>query len=395
MTLPFGAKRIISARLPLIKIKNARRLTRQSGLVQEDIFVEADLIVAAPTDTGRAAAAQEEIDAAGLIVSPGWIDLQINGGFGLDFTTDPASVWDVATKLPRFGITGFLPTIITAPAETYQTAIATLKSGPPEGWRGARPFGWHFEGPFLNPAKKGAHNPAFLLPPEIDFVQDWKRENGVRLVTMAPELPGAMAVAARLTAHGVVLSIGHSTASLEQASQAADGGFRAATHLFNAMPPLDHRAPGLVGQVLLDERISAGLIADGLHVHPTLVEMIWRLKGPDKILLVSDATGYVGSPPGKYVQGGLEIFVDERSARLADGTLAGSMLRLDQALRNVMRFTGAPLEQVLPALGASQARLLSLAPYGDIRPGFKADLTFLNDAGGLEMTMVGGKLLFP
>ncbi len=378
-------------RLQLIKIKNARLLDREGRLVQEELFIEDDMIVAVSSAPPQAVPAREEFDASGLVVSPGWIDLQINGAFGLDFTNDPACVWDVAAKLPQFGVTAFLPTVITASAETYQAAIAALQAGPPPGWRGARPLGWHFEGPFLNPARKGAHNPADLRLPEPGFVQDWSRDNGVLLVTMAPELPGALALAEQLAGRGVRLSIGHSTATLDEARQAVAHGFSAATHLFNAMPPLDHRSPGLVGEVLLNQRIAAGLIVDGLHVHPYLVEIAWRLKGGDHILLISDATSALGSAPGKYMQGGLEVTVDARSARLADGTLAGSMLRLEQALRNVIQFTGAPIEQVLPALGVNQARLLGLEEVGEIRPGFRADLTFLNPAGEVARTMVGGQ----
>jgi len=377
-----------------MKIIHTRLVDARGNLVPAAIHIQDGLITAVSQGEAQAGARRDVIDAQGWIASPGWIDLQVNGGFGLDFSTAPENVWEVAARLPAFGITAFLPTIITSPPETYTAAIAALKKGPPRGWRGAHPLGWHFEGPFLNPAKKGAHNPACLRLPHPALVQDWSRENGVWLVTMAPELPAAGETASRLLAAGVLLSAGHTLADISQARRMAENGFGAVTHLFNAMPPLDHRSPGIAAEALLNPRIVTGLIADGLHVHPAMVDLVWRLKGAEKVLLVSDAVCALGIPPGVFVQGGMEIVVSAESARLRDGTLAGSILRLDQALRNVMQFTGARLEQVLPALGANQARFLGLAQNGVLGPGQRADLTLVDAAGELKMTIVGGEVLY-
>ena len=378
-----------------MRILNAQVFDDHFLLVYATIQIDHGLITDISMDTQKVVPQSGDVDAHGWIVTPGWIDIQINGGMGFDFTTDPTRIWDVGAMLPRYGVTGFLPTIITSSEDTYQKAISVLRNGPPMGWRGARPLGWHFEGPFLNPVKKGAHNPAHLRLPDASFVKDWTRENGVFLVTMAPELPGALEIAQLLASKGVVVSAGHSMATIIEAQKAVENGFTAATHLFNAMPPLDHRSPGLAGAVLLDDRITAGLIADGLHVHPNMVEVAWRLKRPDKIVLISDAVGALGIQPGLFVQGGMEIVVDDHSARLRDGTLAGSILGLDQALRNVMQFTHSRLEQVLPALSRNQARLLRLDQYGEIHPGFRADLTFLREDGQVELTMVGGAVIYP
>ncbi len=335
-----------------------------------------------------------DLGANALIASPGWIDLQINGGFGHDLTTCPERVWDVAAQLPKFGVTGFLPTILSSSADTYKKAIAIYRAGPPKDWQGAHVFGWHFEGPFLNPDKKGAHNPACLRLPEKEFAADWSKENGVALVTMAPELTGAAELASCLCSRGVVLSMGHSMAVLEETRCAIEHGFTAATHLFNAMPALDHRCPGLAGEALVNDAITVGLIADGYHVHGNMVNLAWKLKSPGRLMLVTDAVGALGLPAGEFVQGGMEIVVSEDSARLKDGTLAGSMLRMDQALRNVMGFTGASMGQVLPALGAVQAKLLGLTKNGQIRPGFNADITLVDQSGRLKMTVVGGEVLY-
>lgn len=378
-----------------MKIFNTRIINDNGLLEKASIHIEKDRIVAITAGGENVPVLPGDIDANGWIVSPGWIDIQINGGFGMDFTTDPASIWEVAEKLPCFGITGFLPTIITSTYETYQKAISIFKSGPPKGWMGARPFGWHFEGPFLNPIKKGAHNPANLRLPDQSFIKDWTRANGVMMVTMAPELPGAYDISEFLASNGVALSAGHTAATISEAREAIGRGFSAATHLFNAMPALNHRSPGIICEVLLNDRISAGLIADGLHVHPDMIDLAWRMKGVEKILLVSDAVGALGVQPGKFVQGGMEIFLDGNSARLADGTLAGSVLGLDQALRNVMKFTGSSLEEVIPALSRNQARLLKLDKNGEILPGFYADLTFINNEGKVKMSIVAGKVVYP
>jgi len=384
-----------------MQITHVQHFSASGALEDVNIQVENGIITSVTPAQKHAAPSpasdglSRRLDGQGWIVTPGWIDIQINGAFGLDFSADPAAIWQAAAQLPRYGVAGFLPTVITSAEETYQRAIAVLKAGPPPGWKGARPLGWHFEGPFLNPARKGAHNPDHLRSPDLAFIRDWTRENGVLLVTMAPELRGAAEVAAQLSANGVALSAGHTTATLSQAEKAIQDGFRAATHLFNAMPPLEARAPGIIAEILLNDQISAGVIVDGLHVHPKMIELVWRLKGPDNILLISDAVGLLGMPPGRFTQGGMEISVDERSARLLDGTLAGSILGLDQALRNLLDFCGCRLEQALPTLSRNQARLLQLEQHGTVQPGCRADLTLIDRRGAVQMTLVGGEVVYP
>lgn len=375
-----------------MKIYNAVILTKNGELINGSLSIEKGNV--SNIFHSESKIEPGDIDAHGWIASPGWIDIQINGGFGIDLTTTPELLWEVAEQLPRFGITGFLPTVITSSHDTYEKAISIIKNGPPANWRGARPFGWHFEGPFLSPAKKGAHNPSWLRQPDVSFVENWTRNNGVMMVTMAPELPGAEPTARRLLSCGVVLSIGHSMATVAETLQAVELGYSAATHLFNAMPALDHRVPGLAGEVLVNNKITAGLIADGQHVHPDMVKATWRLKMPETLVLVSDAVSALGMPKGKYLQGGMEITVTENCAKLKDGTLAGSILPLDQALRNVIAYTGASIKQVLPALGSNQARLLKLDNFGSIKPGHTADLTFVDQDGQLKMTVIGGEILY-
>jgi len=334
----------------------------------------------------------QRIEARGLILVPGWLDLQINGGFGFDFTENPASLWDVAAQLPRYGVTSFLPTLITSPPEKTAQALEILAQGPPPGFQGASPLGWHLEGPFLNPGKKGAHNPVYLRDPSANHIEFWSPENGVLLVTLAPELPDALNVIRELRGRGVVVSAGHSSATYDQALAGLDAGITYGTHIFNAMTALHHRQPGLPGALLADPRATVGLIADGIHVHPTLCKLIWQVKGSHGLTLVSDAMAALGMPSGEYVLGDYHVQVDDTTARLNDGTLAGSILTPDAALRNLMAFTGASLAEALPTLTSAPARLLGLAGRGELVPGNLADLALLTPNLQVAATWVEGEL---
>lgn len=334
------------------------------------------------------------MDASGLVIAPGFIDLQFNGGFGRDFTHTPETIWEVAAQLPQHGVTAFLPTIITAPLETSAAARAVLRQ-PPTGFQGATPLGLHIEGPFLNPQKRGAHNPAYLRLPEVSAVADWSPEQGVRLVTLAPELPGALETIRALRARGVVVSAGHSMATYDEARRGFEAGITYGTHLYNAMPPLDHRAPGLIGALLTQPGVSFGLIPDGVHMHPALVDLAWRAAGPERITLVTDAMAALGMSPGRYQLADFDVVVDHTAARLADGRLAGSILRLDQAVRNLIAFTGCSLSDALRTVTINPARLLGLAhARGRIAPGLLADLVWLTPDLHVVATMVQGELLY-
>ncbi|MGD8750609.1 MAG: N-acetylglucosamine-6-phosphate deacetylase [Anaerolineales bacterium] len=335
------------------------------------------------------------MDVTGLTLVPGFIDLQCNGAFGCDFTSDPESIWDVAAQLPRFGVTAFLPTLVSSPLETIAAARAVLSRGSPNPKAGAIPMGLHLEGPFLNPQKKGAHNPHYLRPADTTVVRDWSPENGVCLVTLAPELPGALGVVRRLVSQGVVTSAGHSMATYEQALLAFEAGILCGTHLFNAMAPLGHRQPGLVGALLSDARPSVSLILDGIHVHPALIRLVWAVKGAGGLILVSDSTAASGMPPGKYRLGDQEMLVTECGARLPDGTLAGSVLPMAEAIRNLLTFTGCPLAEALPTVTKTPAALLGLSHQrGSLAPGMCADLVLLTPDLEIAHTLVAGEVVF-
>ncbi len=334
------------------------------------------------------------IDAAGLIAAPGYIDWQLNGGFGHDFTEKPGTIWDVAARLPEHGVTAFLPTVITAPLQAYANAQAVLRSGPPAGFRAAQPLGLHFEGPFLNPGKKGAHNPLHLRQPSLLETEHWSRKNGVWLVTLAPELPGAHALIGSLRQKGVLVSAGHSLATYQEALQAFNAGVTCATHLFNAMPPLDHRAPGLIAALLNTPGLTVGLIPDGIHVHPAMLALAWKHKGPKNIAIVTDAIAALGMPAGSYKLGDFNVTVDQVSVRLEDGTLAGSILPMDQAVRNMIKFTGCSLMQAVATASANVADMLGVKHKGYLRPGADADLILMDDSANIMTTFVRGEMAF-
>ena len=335
------------------------------------------------------------LDASGLLLAPGFIDLQLNGGFGNDFTRNPYSLWRVADQLPQHGVTAFLPTIITSPLSTVRLAQEILYSGPPEGFNGSRAIGLHVEGPFLNPAKRGAHNPDHLRPPSVKDVANWSPEKGIRLVTLAPELLGAMDVIAALTKRGVVVSAGHSMATYDQARTSVMAGITYATHLFNAMPELHHRHPGLIGAVLSDERVTIGLIADGIHVHPSVVKLIWHMTGSDRLNLVTDAMAALGMPPGHYALGDYKVTVTREKATLSNGTLAGSILSMDQALRNLLNYTGCSQAEAVRTITTTPATVLGIANHkGQIAPGFDADLVLLTPDFMVVATVIGGQIAY-
>jgi len=368
-----------------------------------DVAIDGERIVRVdePDGAGSSATAGapegvDVLDATGLMVAPGFIDLQVNGAAGLDMTSDPASMWAVAAALARYGVTAFLPTIVTSPSATIDLARSVLGAGPPPGHRGARAVGLHLEGPFLNPARCGVHDPALLREPDPALADAWSRDSGVRLVTLAPELPGAGLLIRRLVDRGVIVSAGHSAAGYEEARAAIDAGVRYGTHLWNAMPQLEHRAPGLIAALLDDDRVVVGLITDGIHLHPATVDLTWRAAGARRISVVTDAVSALGVPDGAAPQriGGARINVGADGAR-AGGRLAGGVIGLDAIVRNLVAFTGASTAEAIATVTSVPARLLGLADRHD-QPtaGDVADLTLLTSSLEVAATIVGGRVVY-
>ncbi len=336
---------------------------------------------------------QQEIDVSGLTVAPGLIDIQINGAHGWDFTSDPESIWLVGARLPEQGVSAFLPTIITSPPAAIDAARAAL-SARPANYRGAEPLGLHLEGPMLSPQRPGIHDPDLMRLPSLDLVKGWTPDGGVAIVTMAPELVGSQAVIKALTDAGVVVSAGHSAATLGEAEAGFEWGASAVTHLFNAMEPFDHRAPGLIGAVVRHKTAIAGIIADGLHSNPAVVLAAWKWLGPARLALVTDAMAATGLGDGDYQLGSVEVTVNQGKVTNSNGRLAGSTLTLDQAVRNLVDFARCSPAEAVAAASSVPAGLLGRRERGNLAVGHRADLVVFDDVMGVVATMVGGHFAY-
>lgn len=327
-------------------------------------------------------------------VAAGLIDLQVNGGYGEDFTSDPESIWRVGSLLPRHGVTAFLPTIITSASEVAQHTIEVMRVGPPPGYRGARVLGIHFEGPLLAPDRRGTHPEQLLRTPDRSLISGWSKDAGVVMVTLAPELPGAEAIVRELAANGVVVAAGHTSATYEEAKAGFSWGISHVTHLFNAMPPLDHRSPGLIGALIADPQVTAGLIVDGYHSHPSVVTGAWRWLEPDRLGLVTDAMAAAGMGDGEFQIGTVPVNVTAGRVTNRDGRLAGSTLTLDQAVRNLIAYSGCSESEALAAASSVPARIIGRVDLGRIEIGELADLTFFDDHLNVVGTMIGGEVVW-
>lgn len=327
------------------------------------------------------------------IVAPGFIDLQVNGGFGIEIGAAPASVAALAARLPETGVTSWLPTVITSSAAFYRELLATADRALADTG-GARPLGFHLEGPYLAPARKGAHRAAWMDAADDALFADLLGGDALRLMTLAPERPGALDCIRRLRDRGVVVSLGHTDATVETFTAGIDAGATVATHLYNAMSPFGHRDPGAIGAALTDDRITVGLIADGIHSHPAALRLAFRAKGPDRIALVTDMMAAAGMPPGTYPLGDQTVTTDGVAARLADGTLAGATLRMDAAVRNAVAWTGATAAEAIRMATETPANVLGRADLGRLVAGNPADLVLLTDDLQVVATLVGGRTVY-
>jgi N-acetylglucosamine-6-phosphate deacetylase len=356
-----------------------------------DVTFEGDRIGSVQTPGSGSPDSRRRFDASGLMVAPGFIDAQINGAHGIDVTTEPGRIGELGAELTRYGVTAFVPTVITCSPQARAAALAADGAG----GGGAVAVGLHLEGPMLAAARRGAHPEGWLERPSPALIAGWTRDAGVTMVTVAPELSGAIDAIEQLVADGVVVSLGHTDADAACMSDAKRAGATAVTHLFNAMAPFGHRAPGPIGVTLADDTLVAGLICDGIHVDPLAVRLAWRALGPARMMLVTDATAVLGLAPGRHRLGGIDIDVDISltGVRTPDGTLAGSDLALDQAVRNLVAYTGCSAIDALATVTTVPARLLGLDDRGTLTAGHRADVTLLDAGLDVVATFVGGELV--
>lgn len=353
-------------------------------------------------DEEQIPAGAKVVDLEDSILVPGFIDMHIHGGAGHDVMEPGTDALPAVEKLLfRHGVTNYFPTTVTASVDLTLAALERLAGAIEQSEQGhrefsgrARPLGIHLEGPFISHKRPGVHPLKDLLPPTLEmFEKFWQAARGhIKVLTIAPELEGAKEVITEAARRGVCVSMGHSDADTKAALSGIVAGARHATHTFNAMRPLDHREPGILGEALADERLTAEIIADGVHVDPLVVELFLRAKGPDASVLVTDATAATGMPNGKYRLGSLEVDVIDGKCT-SNGKLAGSVLTLDQAVRNVMKFAKWDLQQAVRLATVNPARAAGLpANMGTIQPGAAADIVALGANGEVRRTIVQGRV---
>ncbi|MRX71904.1 N-acetylglucosamine-6-phosphate deacetylase [Bacillus lacus] len=330
---------------------------------------------------------------------PGFIDIHIHGAAGadtMDATRD--ALQKMAAALPAEGTTSFLATTMTQDSAAIDAAlISCAQYIGTQTKKGAEMVGIHLEGPFVNPKKAGAQPAEHILPPNPLLFDHWQTLSGstIKIVTMAPEMEGGMNFTKKLTSEGVIPSIGHSSASYSEAKEAVMNGAKQVTHLFNQMSPLHHREPGTAGAALLEDSLSAEVIADGVHISPEMVRLALKVKGQNGLILITDAIRAKFMPPGTYDLGGQQVTVGEGRAVLPDGTLAGSILTMDTAVRNMMLFTGCSLRDAVRMASENPARQLGLFHRkGSIKEGKDADLVFLDASHEVIMTVTRGMISY-
>ena len=328
----------------------------------------------------------EVIDAEGLLVLPGLVDIHSHGAAGEDFSDgNPEGLKKILQYEKRCGITSYCPTSMTFPKERLRQIFASIKGAQTED--GATVVGINMEGPFLDPAKKGAHVEKWIAAPDVAFVRELNQDADglVRLVTLAPNMDGAEEFIKEMHEE-VCISLGHTAADYDCASRAMKLGAHHVTHLYNAMQPFGHRAPGLIGAAMDDPECMVELICDGYHIHPSAIRAAFRMFGPERVILISDSMRATGMENGTYELGGQEVTVQDRKAVLKDGTLAGSATNLYGCMCKAIEF-GIPLEQAIMAATANPARSIGIFDrVGSIRIGKQADLLLVSE--NLELKRV-------
>lgn len=337
----------------------------------------------------------QTLDFQDCVLAPGLIDIHIHGSAGHDvMQPDKRGLEQMEEFLASRGVTSYFPSTVAAPLDRTLRSLEFLADAIESASAGrAQPLGIHLEGPFLSHARRGVHLPENLLKPTLEtFDRFWQAARGhVGVLTIAPELDGALEVITEANKRGVCVSIGHSDADLAAARAGISAGARHATHTFNAMRPLDHRAPGILGEVLSNSNLSADIIADGVHVHPSVVRLFLEAKGEERAVLITDAISAAGMPDGPYQLGGMDVEVrDGKVTR--DGSLAGSVLTLDRAVRNAMQFGGWSLQPAVRAATRNPALAVGLKKKGILQTGADADLVALADDGAVRAVIAKGRV---
>ena len=364
---------------------------------EASILIEGRAIREVARDASLVALAERVVEYPDSMLMPGFVDVQVNGGFGVDAATEPDHIDVLSENLLSTGTTSYLPTVISSPESLYHEALPELAAsvgGPPS--TGAEILGVHLEGPFISLEKRGAHAVSCIAPPDADFLAHLLELAPVKMMTVAPELEGAKELMTLARNLGVAVSAGHSNAPFDLAYEAFDGTVAGVTHLFNAMSAMHHREPGLPGAAFAHPRVVCGLISDGLHVHPEMVGLAFRMLGPDRICLVTDATAATGVGDGSYTLATRTIYTEAGVTRLGSGAIAGSVLTMDEAFQNILAFTGCTVPEAVRMTSTVPARLVGEGRRkGRLVPGYDADVAVLAPDLSVEAVWRGGEKVVP
>jgi N-acetylglucosamine-6-phosphate deacetylase len=379
-------------------LRDAHLIDATTDIARGAITVDGTLIQAIERPEYSLDRHEKIIDAADMLVMPGFIDVHTHGGGGYNLhTTDAGEIRSYARWVPETGVTSFLITIVgvagSIPEQQLRAAVEALD----DEVTGAAPLGIHLEGPYINVARRGAHQPSWLrMPGESETEQLLALTDGhLRLLALAPELPGASAMIRRLVDAGITVSMGHTDATYEQAQEAIKLGVTHVTHCFNAMRPLLHRAPGPLAALAEAEWVRGELIADGVHVHPGAMNALVKLLGPERTVVITDALAGAGAPDAAFDFAGQPAQVIRGAARLSDGTITGSVLTMDQALRNVLQMTQASLQEAVGMLTLNPAHAAQVSHCkGRLQAGYDADLLIFDHTLTLQATICRGSVAF-
>jgi N-acetylglucosamine-6-phosphate deacetylase len=374
-----------------------KRLITKANIILEDKIIRNGSLLFSESGIEKVAAYNLEVDqdteiieADGGYLSPGMIDTHIHGGGGFDtMDASPEALSQISQVLAAHGVTSFLPTTMTMAKDQIHSALENIRQAKKQGLSGAQVLGTHVEGPFISPDYIGAQNSENLIKPDLELLQDYY--DIVEIVTMAPEVDGALELIKELKENNITASAGHSAATYEEFQEAYQAGMNHFTHLYNAMTGLHHRKPGLVGAAF-DSDSTVELIVDLIHHHQAVDRFTIQAKGADKIILVSDGMEATGLEDGEYELGGQKVIVEAGAARLESGVLAGSVLTLDQAVRNLMEITEISIPEIFKMVSLNPAKKLGLDhKLGKIKAGYQADLVIFDSNFKVQKAFIKGK----
>lgn len=340
----------------------------------------------------------EVIEGKDKYIVPGYIDIHVHGGGGSDVMDgDYEAINQIAIAHSHFGTTSFLATTMTMNKDKIIRSLRSICEAVKKGTAGAEILGIHMEGPYINSEKKGAQREEDIKKVSIEEFSEFNQASGnlIRLVTIAPEMPGAIELIKYLYKQGIIASVGHSNATYAQVQAGIQAGLSHVTHTFNAMRELHHREPGVVGAALTSPELTVEVIADGIHIHPIVLKILTKIKEGEKIVLITDAMRAAGLKEGTYDLGGQEVIVTKGQARLKDGTLSGSVLTMDKAVKNMASKVGVPLPKAIQMASFNPARSIGIDDKkGSLEPGKDADIVILNKNLETELTIVAGKIVY-